>query len=213
MGTREELIRSKEFPKVQLHIMKGHFMTSHSHINYYVDMTMMKMRRSEALEAAKAIATRYSTSTIVDTIICMDGCEVIGAYLAGELEDAGIRSMNAHKTIYVVSPEFNSTGQIIFRQNLVPMIENKNVLLLLGSTTTGKTLMRCLNCIDYYGGHVSGITSIFSTVTKAAGIPVHSLFQAGDLPDYKIYDHEDCAFCKQGIKIDAMVNGYGYSTF
>lgn len=212
MEQRVQKVFSKEFPDVALRVIPGHFMTSHSHINYYVDMTLMKMRRSEAQAVARAIASRYSTSTIVDTIVCMDGCEVIGAYLAEELSNAGIMSMNAHKTIYITSPEYNSTGQIIFRQNLVPMIENKNVLLLLASTTTGKTLLKCMECIDYYKGNIAGITSIFSAVNKVADIPVNSLFQTSDLPDYKVYSHRECHLCQDGIPIDAIVNGFGYST-
>ncbi len=212
MSLQEMKIYSKEFPEIALRVLPGHFMTSNSHVNYYVDMTMMKNRRSEAQAVAKAIASKYSTTTIVDTIVCLDGCEVIGAYLAEELTNAGIHSMNAHKTIYITSPEFNSSGQIIFRQNLLPMIENKHVLLLLASTTTGKTLLKALNCIDYYKGDVTGITSIFSAVTKAAGMPVNYLFSASDLQDYKVYNHEDCPMCQKRIPIDAMVNGFGYST-
>lgn len=211
MEQRIQSIYSKKFPEIRIRVIPGHFITSHSHINYYVDMTMTKMRESEAMAVAKAIASKYSPTTIVDTIVCMDGCEVIGAYLAQELTKSGFMSMNQHKTIYVTSPEINSTNQMIFRQNLVPMIEGKNVFLLLASTTTGKTLHRCLECIDYYGGHVSGITSIFSTVNKICGIPVSSLFKASDLPDYKVYSYGDCPLCKAKIPIDAMVNGYGYS--
>ena len=211
MEQRMQPIYSKKFPDIKLRILPGHFVTSHSHINYYIDMTMTKMRESEAKNVAKAIASKYSTNTIVDTIVCMDGCEVIGAYLADEFTRAGIISMNAHKTIYVVSPEFNSTGQIIFRQNLVPMIQGKNVFLLLASTTTGMTLHRCLECLNYYGGHVSGITSIFSLINSVCGIHVSSLFKAGDLPDYKAYNHGECPMCDAKVPIDAFVNGYGYS--
>ena len=210
---KENKIFSKEFPDIALRVIPGHFMTSHSHITNYVDMTMMKNRRSEAHAVAKAIASKYSANTIVDTIVCMDGCEVIGAYLADELISAGIMCMNSHQTIYVTSPELNATGQIIFRQNYLPMIEGKNILLLLASTTTGKTLMKSLNCIQYYKGNVSGITSIFSAVTKVANIPVNSLFTTSDLPDYRFYEPEDCPLCQKGEVIEAIVNGYGYSTF
>ncbi len=211
MEQRMKYIQSKKFPEIKLRVVPGHFVTSHSHINYYVDMTMTRYRESEAKAVAKAIASKYSSNTIVDTIVCMDGCEVIGAYLAQELTAAGIMSMNAHKTIYIVSPEFNPTGQLIFRQNLTPMIENKNVFLLLASTTTGMTLHRALECINYYGGHISGITSIFSMINSICGIHISSLFKAGDMPDYKVYSHEDCALCKAKEPIDAFVNGYGYS--
>ena len=211
MEQRMKPIFSKKFPEIKIRVMSGHFVTSHSHINSYVDMTMTKMRGSEARNVAKAIASKYSSNTVVDTIVCMDGCEVIGAYLADELTKAGIVSMNAHKTIYIVSPEFNSTGQIIFRENITPMIEGKNVFLLLASTTTGMTLHRCLECIHYYGGHITGITSIFSMINSICGIHVSSLFKAGDLPEYKAYSHEDCPMCREKIPIDAFVNGYGYS--
>ena len=112
-----------------LKIVKGHFATNHSHINYYMDMTTLKTRQKEAQAAAKAIVHEYVTSTVVDTIVCMDGTEVVGAYLAEELTAAGFMSMNAHQTIYVVSPELNSMGQLVFRDNLQPMIRGKHVLL------------------------------------------------------------------------------------
>ena len=38
-------------------------------------------------------------STVVDTIVCIDGCEIIGAFLAEELTRAGVYSRNAHQTI------------------------------------------------------------------------------------------------------------------
>ena len=93
--------------KIQLKIIPGHFVTSQSHITHYLDMTTMKTRCAEASRIAKLLSARYETTTPVDTIICMDGLEVIGAFLAEELAKAGVLSMNAHKTIYIVTPEFN----------------------------------------------------------------------------------------------------------
>ena len=43
----------------------------------------------------------------MDTIVCMDGTEVIGAFLAEEFEKEDMASTNRHETIYVVSPEMN----------------------------------------------------------------------------------------------------------
>ena len=101
---------------LDIKVVDGHLATNHSHINRYIDMTTIKSRRKMALAAAKSMATEYVATTIVDTIVCMDGLEVIGAYLAEELTKAGVLSMNAHQTIYVITPEFNSTGQITFSQ-------------------------------------------------------------------------------------------------
>ena len=204
-------IESKTSPSVTLKVIPGHFATNHSHINYYIDMSTLKTRQSEASAVAKNFVSDYAHNTIVDTIVCMDGCEVIGAYLADELTRAGIHSMNAHQTIYVVSPEYNSNGQMIFRDNNQAMITNKNILLLLASTTTGKTIHRSLECINYYRGRVQGISSIFSAVNSINGIPVHSIFKSSDVPNYHTYPYTECPLCRESKKLDALVNSYGYS--
>lgn len=196
---------------LNIKVINGHFATNHSHINQYIDMTTIKVRRKMAIAAAKSMATEYVSSTIVDTIVCMDGTEVIGAYLADALTGNGIQSMNLHQTIYIVTPEVHSSGQLIFRDNLQPMIKNKNILLLLASATTGKTINKSLECIEYYGGTISGISAIFSATPEVAGYPVHTLFDTKDLPDYKTYSHDECPMCKAGNKIEAIVNSYGYS--
>ena len=192
-------------------VIPGHFVTPNSHINYYIDMTTMRTRQSEAKAAARAMASTYAATTIVDTIVCMDGMEVIGAYLADELTQAGIMSMNAHKTIYVYSPEFDNRGQMIFRENSEMMIKGKHVLLLLASATTGQTILRAGESIDYYGGTVAGITAIFSVPTKIFGQQVHSLYKIQDLPDYHSYTASECKMCRDHIPIDAICNSFGYS--
>jgi orotate phosphoribosyltransferase len=42
-------------------------------------------------------------------------------------------------------------------------------------------------------------------------VPVDSVFTRDDLPDYRTYSLQDCPLCKEGRKIDAIVNSYGYS--
>lgn len=64
-------------------------------------MTTLKTRLSEAQEIAKHLAERFLFDKVVDTIVCLEGTQVIGAYLAEELTRAGVLSTNAHKTIYV----------------------------------------------------------------------------------------------------------------
>ena len=86
-----------------LRVAKGHFATSHSHINYYIDVTTQKTRLSEAKAVAKELVSAYQHSTIVDTVLCLDGTQVIGTCLANELTKDGFTNMNAHKTIYIVT--------------------------------------------------------------------------------------------------------------
>ena len=42
-------------PNLFLRVAKGHFATSHSHINYYIDVTLQKTRLSEAQAVAQAL--------------------------------------------------------------------------------------------------------------------------------------------------------------
>ena len=65
---------------LQLRVSKGHYATSHSHINYYIDVTLTKFRLSEARAAAAELVREYKSTTIVDTILCLDGTEVIDIF-------------------------------------------------------------------------------------------------------------------------------------
>ena len=204
-------ISSSVNPNAVIRVLPGHFATTHSHINNYVDMTIMKSRRSEAEAAAQVLARRYSSSTYIDTIICMDGCEVIGAYLADELTHSGVMSLNKHSTMYIVSPEIHTGGQLIFRDNMQLMIRNKHCILLLASATTGRTIARALECVQYYGGIVEGVSAIFSASKMVNGVEVNSIFNDDDVDNYHTYDAASCPLCARGEKIDAIVNSYGYS--
>ncbi|MGN1098198.1 MAG: phosphoribosyltransferase [Clostridia bacterium] len=194
-----------------LRVAKGHFATSHSHTNFYIDVTTQKTRLSEAEAVAKELVYHYRAHTIVDTILCLDGMEVIGACVAQELTKEDFVNMNAHQTIYIVTPEFTSGGQLIFRDNLVSMIAGKHVLVLAASVTTGKTAQSAIEAVNYYGGSVVGVSAIFATVDSCDGKPVNSIFNPGNLEGYGCYNSHDCPMCKNGEKIEALINGYGYS--
>ena len=64
---------------LNLRVLKGHFATSNSHSNYYIDVSMQKSRLSEAQAVANELVAYYDTNTIVDTILCLDGMEVVGS--------------------------------------------------------------------------------------------------------------------------------------
>lgn len=212
MESRMVKFYAKDSNRVALRAVPGHFATSHSHINYYIDMTSLKIRAGEAKEVASVIASRFRNEATIDTIVCMDGTEAVGAYLAEEFDKISFMSnTNLHDTIYVISPEFNSANQMIFRDNNMLAIKGKHVLLLLATTTTGITIRRSLECIRYYGGIISGVSSIFSTVSDVDGWAVESVFTQEDLPGYAAYDQKECPFCKKGHRLEAMVNGFGYS--
>lgn len=210
----QEMIRiqSKDHPNIVLKAIPGHFVTPSSHINYFLDMTTLKSRLSEASNVARELGRQIVASMVVDTIVCIDGCEIIGAFLAEELTRAGIYSRNAHQTIYIITPEYSSAGQMLFRENYHPMVKDKNVLLLLASATTGKTVTKAVQTLTYYGASISGVSAVFSAANSVMGIPINSLFDISDIPDYKTYSSEGCALCKEKKPIDAFANAFGYST-
>ena len=194
-----------------LRVAKGHFATGRSHSNYFIDVTVQKSRLSEASALAKEIAAYYTKNTIVDTILCLDGTQVIGTCLAEELTKGNFMNLNAHQTIYVVTPEHTSGSQLIFRDNITPMIAGKNVLILAASVTTGYTAQAAIEAIKYYSGQVAGVCAIFATLPECAGYKVNSVFDTNYLGDYASYNSHECPMCKKGEKIDALVNSFGFS--
>ena len=204
-------VPSKRNSEAVLRIYPGHFVTPNSHINQYMDITPMKCRVSEAKSVAKSLAEVHIYSTPVDTIVCMDGTEMIGGFFADELTSAGVISMNMHKTTYGLTPEISQSGQMVFKESLLPWIRGKNVLLLLATATTGRTVAQAIETLRYYGAIISGISAIFSVATKICGLPVHSLFTKADLPEYNSWKQEDCPLCAAGVKVDAICNGYGFT--
>ena len=195
-----------------LRVAKGHFATNDRHSNYYIDVAAQKARLSEAKAIAEELSSYILHSTIVDTILCLDGMEVVGACLAHTLTKANFASITAHNTIYVTAPETTYSSQLLFRDNIVPMIKGKHVLILAVSYSSGKTIEAAIDAVKYYGGTISGICTIFSTADESKeGLPVYSCFNPQFLGDYDSYPAHDCPLCKAGKKIDALINCHGYS--
>ncbi len=229
-------IKSQINNDIELSVMPGHFSSDRFHVNYYIDMSSLKMRVTEAKKVAAAMAQQYikrvnidskymsdfvAAGTLaesanvkpIDTIICMDGCEVIGAYLAEELTKAGLPNNTAHNSLYVVTPEFDNRGQMVVRRNIKDMIKGRNVLVVLASAMSGRTITKAIGTILAYGGKVTGLSVIFGNVEEVDGYPVYSVFTQDDIPNFKLSDPDDCQDCKDGKKLDGVVNSYGYELF
>jgi orotate phosphoribosyltransferase len=194
-----------------MRVTPGHFATRHSHINYYVDLTNIKCQHKVAQLTGRELAVHYNRTTPIDTIVCLDGVEVVASFLAATLSESTSQSMNAGSSIAVLTPEINYSGQLIFRDNVQSMIWNRGVLLLVASATTGNTITQAVECIDYYSGRISGISAIFSAIPKAGDYEILSIFSSQDVPGYETYSPADCPSCKAHHKIDALVNSFGYS--
>lgn len=212
MPTQNAIKISTKRSGLYLRASKGHFVSNHSHSNYYIDVAAQKSRLSEAKAVAAELCRNYNYNTrIVDTILCLDGTEVIGTCLADELTKNSFMNINAHQTVYVVTPEMTGSSQILFRDNIVPMIKDKHVLVLAVSVATGYTANAAIEAVQYYGGEVVGIASIFSTQEEFNGYTIDSVFNPEDLPDYFTVPAHECPLCKQKQKIDALINSYGFS--
>lgn len=191
-------------------IASGHFATNHSHINYYVDLTNMKTSMHAARKAADILAARYH-GAMVDTILCLEGTNMLGAFMALELSRSSMVGMNSRADICVLTPELNSNNQMIFRGSTQRMVDGKHVVLLMASVSTGMTLHRALDCLNYYGGRLAGICAGFSAIREYNGLPVHSIFTDEDFPGYRTYAPDRCGLCESSPKLDAIVSNFGYS--
>lgn len=195
-----------------LRVAKGHFASNHSHTNYYIDVAAQKSRLSEAKAVAQELCANYNyTSTIIDTILCLDGTEVIGTCLANELTKNSFANINSHQTIYVVTPEMTNGSQMMFRDNIVPMIKDKHVLILAVSVASGVTAQAAIEAVNYYGGNVTGVSAIFATSEKCGDYQVNSVFNPHDLDGYFNCPAHECPLCKAKKKIDALINCHGFS--
>ena len=194
-----------------LRVTKGHFMKTNGHMNYYIDVTMQKSRLSEARAVAEELVSYYNSSAVIDTILCLDEMQVVATCMADLLTKSGYMNLNAHQTIYILTPEKVSAGKFIFREGSASMINGKNVLILTSSVATGRTTSVAMEAVKYYGGNVAGLASIYSAVEECGGVPVRSVFDTRDLDGYYCVPAHECPLCKEGEMVDGVVNSYGFA--
>ncbi len=191
--------------QVRIEVIPGHFATKHSHISHCVDMTKVKSEMLSAKAAAKLLAARLQ-ATPVETIISLDRMKMVGAFLAEELAGGGI---NRGRNIAVISPEING-DKMLLRDNSIDFVKHKHVLILMASATTGMTVDSVAEGVKYYGGETSAAAAIFGGNLNCS-VEVTTIFGLHEVPDYTSYSPQTCPLCRAGIKVDAVVNSYGYS--
>ncbi len=223
---------SKYNPELFINVYKGHFASDRFHTNYYLDMNPMKIRQKTAKLAADAMAAKYiqkvnvtpnifmgenyaglansmAQTKPIDTILCLDGCELMGAYVAETLSKSGITTNNFHHSFNVMTPEFDASGTMVVRDAIKDKFKGKNVLIILATAMHGMTIKRVLKTVEEYGGNILGISVIFSLVDEIEGHPVNSIFTSADLPDFKLVEEAECEACKNKEPLDGIINHYG----
>lgn len=205
-GRAYELI-SKADRNVFIKVIPGHFATKHSHVNYCVDMTAVKSQLYEAKAAAKLLVARFA-GTPVDTIISLDRMKMVGSFMADELAHT---QMSKNQNIAVITPEITN-DKLLLRDNFLAYVKYRHVLLLTDSATTGKDVNSAVEGIRFYGGTPVGAAMVFGGKFDCS-VQTVRLFGIDDIPDYSSYAPVDCPLCKSGVKVDAVVNSYGYSKF
>ena len=191
--------------EISIKVIPGHFATKHSHVSHCIDMTEVKSRTEAAKAAAKILSDSFA-STPVDTIITLERMKMVGAFMADYLSHSGI---NVRQNIAVITPELMGE-KMLLRDNFPPYVMNCHVLLLTASATTGQTVNSGIEGIRYYGGDPVGAATVFGGDFEC-DVPVVRLFGVNDIPKYISYSPQDCPLCKNNVKVDAVVNSYGYS--
>jgi len=199
-------------PNISVKVIPGHFATNSAHINSYIDMSPLKSNALVARDAARELAIPYLSSSMIETIVCMENTKVIGAFLAEELLEHGMSVMNSGSEINVVTPLNNTKGKMIFFDSEIKLITNRKILLLVATISSGKTVNNTLECLEYYGGELVGISTLFmaSDADLDLDIEVNTLFTADDIHDYKIFSPGNCELCKAGVLVNAIISSEGY---
>jgi len=207
MEKRAYELFAKRNREITLRAIPGHFVTRHSHVSHCIDLTKVKSQMSTAKAAARLFAETFRYTAPVDTIISLERMKMVGAFLASELSMSGL---NLHQDIAVISPEITD-DKMILRDNFLPYVKGKNVLLLTATATTGLTVKSAVEGVRYYGGDAVGAATVFGADLTQVDVPVARLFGVEDIPGYASYPIAECPLCRAGIKVDALVNSYGYS--
>lgn len=197
-------------PSISMNVIPGHFTTRHFHTNHFLDLDDLKANASIAKDVAIELALPYLTTTLVDTIVCMEGTEVIGAYLAEELLKEGVSVLNTEREIHVVTPISNVNMKLMFQSNKQELISNRNIIVLVSSISSGITLNSALECLSYYGGRVVGISALFNAGSIKLDQEINSMFTNKDIPNYQLFSPNECPMCKEGRKLDAIIVHDGY---
>lgn len=206
MDLKTILLTARRNPTVQMQAIEGHFATQHSHISHCIDLAAVKSEMNMARAAAKLFAENFN-NTHIETILTLERTKMIGTLLAAELAHAGV---NLNQDIAVITPEITN-DKMILRDNLIRYVKDKRVLIMVATATTGLTISCALNGIGYYGGTPVGAATIFGADFWIWNIPVVKLFGVEDIPDYHSWSATECPLCKSGVKVEGLVNSYGYS--
>lgn len=212
MESKSFVVSLNDNPMISMRVIPGHFATNRFHASHYLDVSDMKTNALSAREAARELAMPYLSTTLVDTIVCMEGCEVIGAYMAEELSEEGMAEINSGGEIHVVRPIYSVDNKLIFQSNMRRFISGKNIILLVPCVSLGSTIKSAMECFDYYGGELVGISALFNAYEETVEQEIFSMFTSDDIPgDYKIYPPGNCPMCGEGKKLDAIITSEGYT--
>ncbi len=209
---REEIfsVSLEKNPVINLNMNLGHFTTSHYHTSHYLDLNHLKTNASLAKDVAIELALPYMANIPVDTIVCMEGTEVIGAYMAQELMQEGTSVINSGRDINIITPITNTNRNLMFQSNKQDLVYHRDIIVLVSSVSSGTTLSSALDCLAYYGGNVVGISALFNAYPEKQEQDIHSLFTAEDIPGYQLFKPGECPLCKAGQKLDAIIVHDGY---
>ncbi len=198
-------------PLISMKVRPGHFTTNHFHISHYLDVNELKTNAIAAKDVARELSIPYLANVSVDTIVCMEGTDIIGAYMAEELLQEGISVVNSGKDIRILKPLSSVDGKLIFQSSMQQYIQNKDIILLVATISSGTTIRRAQECITYYGGVLAGISALFNAYTDKSDQEIYSMFTSNDIPEYYVYRPGDCMMCKNGQKLEAIINSEGYT--
>ncbi|MCL1806896.1 MAG: phosphoribosyltransferase [Oscillospiraceae bacterium] len=210
MESKAYSLSCEKNPHITLRVIPGHFTTSNSHLSHFIDVSGLKSNVSMAREVAKELAYSYLSTTQIDTIVCVERTEVIGAFLAEELMASGVSAIGGGD-IHIITPISNNIGTLSFLSSVVNLLAGRNILLLTTSVSSGRSLNGALDCLAYYRANIVGISTLFMVSSAHAEHEVNALFTSDAIPGYKSFSSRDCELCRAGLPLDALISSEGFT--
>lgn len=157
-------------------------------MNFCISTRELRLSAKLAKEAARALAQPYHTGALVDLILCEEGCEAVGAFLAAELGGGSVLSLNRGSDIHIGTLRL-SEQETCTREELP--LRGKSILLLTDLLMSPKRARRAADYILGSGAALSGVCALFGVPGEVEKRKIQCLFEASDLPGFYTWREEN----------------------
>ncbi|MDD2955337.1 MAG: hypothetical protein PHD67_03355 [Oscillospiraceae bacterium] len=176
-----------------LTVTREHAAEPGCHMNRRVGTAGLRHSGKLAREAARLLAAPYQAGALVELILCEQGCEVVGSFLACELSGGNALSLNRGCDIRVAAFRWEEERPVLLEPE---PLSGQSVLLLADRLFPPDKALCCAQWAAAQEAALSGVCALFGTPGKVGWRRVHCLFSAVEVPGFHFWPEEECPLCR-----------------